>query len=52
MILFPAKGLNIPALPANPTKDELERAKDLILDELLVTFPLREIQSAHMQSHS
>ncbi|MCZ2154731.1 MAG: hypothetical protein LC114_12660 [Bryobacterales bacterium] len=46
--LFPDPSLNIPDVPANPTRDEIARARALLLDELLVDFPfVRDSDRAH-----
>jgi len=41
-------GFNLPPVPDNPSHDEIDRAKALILDELLVDFPfVSEADRAH-----
>jgi hypothetical protein len=38
----PAPGLSIPPIPESPSRDDIERAKSLIFDELLVDFPFAD----------
>ena len=39
MFLAPPKGLVLPPVPPNPSREDIERAKALLLDELLADFP-------------
>lgn len=39
LVLHPAPGLAMPTIPATPTREQLDQARDLILDELLGDFP-------------
>ena len=39
LVLHPAPGLSMPTIPATPTREQLDQARDLILDELLGDFP-------------
>jgi len=44
----PLSGFNLPPVPKKPSDDELDRARSLILDELLVDFPfVSEADRAH-----
>ena len=46
--LFSDPSLDIPEVPANPTSDDIVRARALLLDELLVDFPfVRDSDRAH-----
>ena len=39
LVLHPAAGLTMPAIPQAPTRAELDAARELVLDELLGDFP-------------
>lgn len=39
LVLHPAPGLAMPAIPATPTRAELDQARELVLGELLGDFP-------------
>ncbi len=46
--MFPDDSLDIPEVPAKPTREQIARARTLLVDELLVDFPfVRDSDRAH-----